>query len=302
MLLTLEGDTLTMDSPPLPARDNLRQRLEAPCVLKRIFLAVKDEHFSVRKLGPEQALASLYNDVVPPHTLLSADANAARIRKAHLCFALQRAVPVFELHFDRQGRFWEQLSTTQWPESMHEQTIDTSADGPKRFVSRAWLEQYRQSGAGRLTILSGSMAPLINTGDQIFIRKTPLDLIHIGDIITFWKGDVLVTHRVIRTCIREAERCFVECGDAVWQHALCCGQSVIGRVAAVKKGKREVDFETIRWKACNRLIGIGLLCACAARAYGRKLPGVPARLRACVRRACAAAARQGNKALRYLLS
>ena len=298
MILTLEGDTLTMDSPPLPARDNLRQRPEAPCVLERIFLAVKDEQFSVRQIGPEHAVACLYNDVVMPHTLLSADANAARMRKAQLCFDLQRAVPVFELHFDRQGRFWEQLSTMQWPISINAHTIDTAGDRPKRFVSRVWLEQYQQSGTGRLTTLSGSMAPLINTGDQICVRKTPLDRIHIGDIITFWKGGELVTHRVIRTCIREGGVCFVERGDAIGQHELCSGQSVIGRVVAVKKKKREIDFETLRWKACNRLIGIGLLSAYAARVYGSKLPGVPQWLRACVRRVFAVGVRMRDTALR----
>ena len=298
MIITLEGDTLTMDSPPLPARDNLRQRPEAPCELERIFLAVKDEQFSVRLLGPEHALACIYNDVVVPYTLLSADENEARIRKAHLCFALQRAVPVFELHFDRQGRFWEQLSTMKWPASMHEQTTDISGDGPRRFVTRTWLEQYQHSGTGRLTILSGSMAPLIDTGDQIFVRKTPLECIHIGDIITFWKGDVLVTHRAIRTCTREGELCFIERGDAVGQHALCRGHSVLGRVVAVKKGARKIDFETVRWKACNRFIGIVLLSVCAARVYVRKMPRFRRLLGFFMRRAYAVATRLGSRLLR----
>jgi hypothetical protein len=220
------------------------------------------------------------------------------MRKAQLCFALQRAVPLFELHFDRQGRFWEQLSTIQWPVSINEQTIDTTRTRPKRFVSRAWLEQYQQSGTGWLTTLSGSMAPLINTGDQICVRKTPLDRIHIGDIITFWKGEALVTHRVIRTCMREEGVCFVERGDAIGQHALCRGHSVLGRVVAVRKKKRELDFETLRWKACNRFIGFGLLSAYAARVYGRRLPDMPQRLRACVRRVYAAGVRVRDTVLR----
>jgi hypothetical protein len=114
MILSLGIDGLAMDSPPLPARDNLRRRPAVPCALERIFLAVKDERFSVRQLSPERTLACLYNDVVLPHTLLSADEPAARARKARLCFALQRAAPVYALHFDREGRFWDQLGTLQW--------------------------------------------------------------------------------------------------------------------------------------------------------------------------------------------
>jgi signal peptidase I len=184
---------------------------------------------------------------------------------------------------------------------MNEHTTDPVGDRPKRFVSRAWLEQYQQSGTGRLTILSGSMAPLINTGDQICVRKTALDRIHVGDIITFWKGEVLVTHRVIRTCLREGSVCFVERGDAVGHHALCRGQSVIGRVIAVKKGKREFDFETLRWKACNRIMGIGLFGAYAVRVYGRRMPWIPRWIRACVQRVYAILSGINNKFMGFLL-
>ena len=297
MILTLEGDTLTMDSPPLPARDNLRQRPEAPCVLERIFLAVKDEQFSVRQLAPEHAVACLYNDVVMPHTLLSVAANAARMRKAQLCFALQRAVPVFELHFDRQGHFWEQLSTMQWPISINEHTIDTAGDRPKRFVSRVWLEQYQQSGAGSLTILSGSMAPLINTGDQICVRKTPLDRIHIGDIITFWKGGELVTHRVIRTCIREGGVCFVERGDQHPHHSFIDAASVIGRVARINKGSHSVEMHKLHWQIFNRTVGVLFLSIFFLRLLARRIPFLPQQVKGGGNKILTVLTRIKNKAL-----
>jgi hypothetical protein len=114
MIITREGNTLTMDSTPLPARLNRRQRPARPCTLQRIFLAVRDNRFFVNRLTPERALSCLYNDIVLPHTLLSADGQHARRRKATVCLALQQAVPLFELHFDREGRFWEHLSTMKW--------------------------------------------------------------------------------------------------------------------------------------------------------------------------------------------
>ena len=40
-LITLDGGKLTMDSSPLPARLNLRQHPDAPCILERIFVIVK---------------------------------------------------------------------------------------------------------------------------------------------------------------------------------------------------------------------------------------------------------------------
>ena len=49
-----------------------------------------------------------------PSRLISTDEKAARKKKAQLCFEIQRLIPVFELHFDKEGRFWNDLSNTQW--------------------------------------------------------------------------------------------------------------------------------------------------------------------------------------------
>ncbi|MCX5904876.1 MAG: S26 family signal peptidase [Proteobacteria bacterium] len=69
---------------------------------------------------------------------------------------------------------------------------------PQKLVTEAWLRNYEIKKTGWLRLLSGSMAPLINTGDQVLIEKiVPAD-IGIGDIITFWRNDILITHRVIR--------------------------------------------------------------------------------------------------------
>lgn len=114
ILITLDGGRLTMDSSPLPARLNLRQHPDAPCILERIFVIVKDVRFSVKPLNPKKTVASLYNEIVVPQTLISTDEKAARNRKAQLCFAIQRLIPLFELHFDQEGRFWNDLSNTQW--------------------------------------------------------------------------------------------------------------------------------------------------------------------------------------------
>lgn len=49
-----------------------------------------------------------------------------------------------------------------------------------------------------LKVLSGSMEPVIKTGDLIIVKKTPDSNILEGDIITFKTGpETFVTHRVI---------------------------------------------------------------------------------------------------------
>lgn len=178
----------------------------------------------------------------------------------------------------------------------HEVHPDAPANAA-RFVSRKWLHHYENTGQGHLTILSGSMAPLINTGDTVFICKTSLHHICTGDIITFWKGDVLVSHRVIQRIVRDGEMCFIERGDTSGQHALCRGCSVIGRVRAVKKADRTFNFDQLWWKMCNRATGIGMLCVFILRRLGKKIPVLPRGARAIVRKIFAAAARLKNKAL-----
>ena len=74
------------------------------------FCDSKDVQFSVKPLSPDKILSSLYNEIVLPQTLISTDEKAARKRKAQLCFEIQRLIPLFELHFDKEGRFWNELS------------------------------------------------------------------------------------------------------------------------------------------------------------------------------------------------
>lgn len=48
-----------------------------------------------------------------------------------------------------------------------------------------------------LIVLSGSMQPILNPGDIAIIKKSDINDIEIGDIITFKIGNNFITHRVI---------------------------------------------------------------------------------------------------------
>ena len=48
-----------------------------------------------------------------------------------------------------------------------------------------------------ITVVSGSMSPMIKAGDVILISKVKLEEIKEQDIITFRKGKTLITHRII---------------------------------------------------------------------------------------------------------
>lgn len=92
--------------------------------------------------------------------------------------------------------------------------------------------------AGRkvLSVLSGSMEPVIHTGDVIIVRPLlPAEEIRDGDIITFRaaeKPDMLITHRVVGTVlVNEKAVAYTTKGDAnpSMDTAVVVREQVLGR-------------------------------------------------------------------------
>ena len=46
-------------------------------------------------------------------------------------------------------------------------------------------------------IVSNSMQPTIDPGDVIFIKKSDVEDLEVGDVVTFQKNDFIATHRII---------------------------------------------------------------------------------------------------------
>jgi signal peptidase I len=165
----------------------------------------------------------------------------------------------------------------------------------KKLVTDSWLEKFVNSGSGWLIIISGSMAPLIQIKDQIFIKKTSSSQIHLGDIITFWQGNMLVTHRVIRKFNKSGNTYFVEKGDANANYSWVAPRSLIGKVTRIKRGDREIILDKLAWRILNRTIGFFLLGAYGLRAIGRKTPIIPNCIKSIVREAFNIAERLRDK-------
>jgi hypothetical protein len=111
ILVTIDERGVTMDSPPLPAR--IRHHPDKPVPLQRIFAIFQNIQVSIKLLTPSQTLKHLYNEVVLPLTLDSTDLNEAKKRKSQFCFDLLKSVPIFALHFDRNGKFWQKIEGEQ---------------------------------------------------------------------------------------------------------------------------------------------------------------------------------------------
>lgn len=69
-------------------------------------------------------------------------------------------------------------------------------------------------GLKPMSVLTGSMTPALKPGDMIFAKETAPEDIKVGDIITFKKGAILITHRVESIEENSGEIAFKTKGDA----------------------------------------------------------------------------------------
>lgn len=64
-----------------------------------------------------------------------------------------------------------------------------------------------------VTIMSGSMEPLVYAGDVVIIRKENASAIKTGDIVQYWATDLYVIHRVINIYQDNGETLYITKGD-----------------------------------------------------------------------------------------
>jgi signal peptidase len=81
-------------------------------------------------------------------------------------------------------------------------------------------------------VLSGSMKPNIMVGDLIFIKKTNIKKLKVGDVIAFRDADNYVTtHRIEKVVKEKNELCFVTKGDNnnTPDSELACAKNIEGK-------------------------------------------------------------------------
>lgn len=117
-------------------------------------------------------------------------------------------------------------------------------------ILRDSLEKGQQP---RLTVTSGSMAPLIQVGDQVILEAVQPEQLKPGDIITLSSPQGLLTHRLwavqflpeAQTVLTRGDRPLVF--DPVWPVS-----AVVGRVCARSRGQRQLSLQTGAGQWLNR--------------------------------------------------
>ncbi|MDY6865829.1 MAG: signal peptidase I [Halobacteriota archaeon] len=126
----------------------------------------------------------------------------------------------------------------------------------KSTIIDLWNDLNKKNEGSWLSVLSGSMAPLLQIDDKVLIRSVKPDEIRFGDIVVFKDADRLVVHRVIRK-YRSKESgglSFVQKGDATTTAEISSEDEVVGRVVSIDKNGRVIEHNKGIWKLYNILI------------------------------------------------
>lgn len=110
-------------------------------------------------------------------------------------------------------------------------------------IAGLWAEALGKTGELWITIVGDSMIPLIQTGDSALVRSVDVSEVGIGDIVTFSRGDTLVTHRVVGI-VRDTDRLMIiEKGDRSPRATMMDSNCVAGKVIAIRRGKETWSLE-----------------------------------------------------------
>ncbi len=119
------------------------------------------------------------------------------------------------------------------------------------------LEQLRKGKGITLKVSGRSMRPLIEEGDVIHVEKCDPTALSIGDIITFKKNEVYLTHRVLWVRKRDNGIILITKGDnEIDVDPLVSPDEIVGKAVAIKRANRTRHLDTFHLRIINRISGI----------------------------------------------
>lgn len=138
----------------------------------------------------------------------------------------------------------------------------------ERAAREIWLARLRGGQPGVLTVLSGSMAPLLRPGDRLSVAPAPRRL-RPGLLVVFAERDRLTCHRLL--WLRGRGRWWQK-GDANAAWGSLSVADVIGRAVAVGSGDRSYRLDGAAFEIWNAALWLLVMARDLARLGGRLLP------------------------------
>ncbi len=135
-----------------------------------------------------------------------------------------------------------------------EAASDQAAHPDTEAYQIAAREGWRAAGAGgclRLTVTSGSMLPLLRSGEVVVVQPIEPRALQPGVVIVVQRGEAWITHRLVAI----DERGWHTRGDnARYADAAVGAEDIVGLVIAIERGDQTIDLQQARWRALERRI------------------------------------------------
>jgi hypothetical protein len=114
----------------------------------------------------------------------------------------------------------------------------------------------RQGARPLITVISGSMRPLLAPGDQVEVAFCPPELLHPGEIVVVRNGVELLTHRYLATFRHAGHSWLVTRGDRpISADPPWHSDALVGRVTCRVRRGRALHLDSGRGQTLHRLLG-----------------------------------------------
>lgn len=119
-----------------------------------------------------------------------------------------------------------------------------------------WIEALKESGFGMASVASGSMSPVLNVSDKVYVKFDVQPEYKIGDIVVFPVADSLMMHRIVGSLWTPQGRLFIHKGDAASAMAfgLVKQEQILGRPIIVKKDSEVMSVSSFSKPRVIRLL------------------------------------------------
>jgi signal peptidase I len=125
-----------------------------------------------------------------------------------------------------------------------------------KVIDHVILEQLDKGRKIEFRVSGRSMRPLIEEGDPIHVEKCKLGALSIGDIITFQRNDLYLTHRVLWVRKKGNRIRLITKGDnEINVDPLVSSNHIVGKAVAIKRANRTLDLENPFWRYINLFLG-----------------------------------------------
>ena len=125
----------------------------------------------------------------------------------------------------------------------------------KKKIVESIVELWGQCGQQNTVPVSGrSMLPLLESGDQLKVQHGQ-NHVGVGDVITFYKDDMFVAHRIIKIKKKQNRHVIISKGDNAPQFDSPLRlQEIVGRVIAVERDGKIMATDTLSCKVLGKIM------------------------------------------------